>query len=101
MIVYSTDPITEDTPRLPEVGYRQWRWVLDVSWTSIEWRCEYRSEKDRTWRYASGYYCLNLTKHFRLGRGHNYYDGPHDSFSLGFLHYCWSGDWCQKCYDGE
>jgi hypothetical protein len=48
-------------------------------------------------------YLVSVTKHFHLGIDHVYYDGPHCSFSLGWVHFLWSGGirthWCEKCCD--
>ena len=33
-------------------------------------------------------------------RGHGYHNnGCHESFSLGFMHFCWANGWCQRCFD--
>lgn len=54
------------------------------------------------WRLVSIPFAANITPHFDIGEEHIYYDGPHCSFSLGYLHLCWEGDprtgWCEKCY---
>ena len=51
---------------------------------------------DESWYLGGRYYDISVTPHFSVGRRRDYYDGPHDSFSLGFLHVNWSADWCQK-----
>lgn len=102
MILFQTKHVLEASPpEFADLGHRQWRWVLEIKWRGVEWRQECRTESNKTWFPAGAYYCLNVSRHFKLGRSHAYYAGPHDAFSLGFLHYCWSGDWCQKCHDGE
>jgi hypothetical protein len=55
-----------------------------------------------------GRYWLRLgvafTSTFALGSQHTYYDGPHCSFSLGWLHISWEGHLltgdCAKCHGG-
>lgn len=44
------------------------------------------------------YYSLWLGGPFRFGQEHFWYDGPHCSWSFGFVHVGWSCDWhCKKC----
>ncbi len=76
------------------------RWVLDVSWNSISFEQQIKKNSDKLWMGCGRYYSLWFNKHWRWGRGHAYYDGPHDSFFIGFIHFAWSGDWCDKCYNG-
>lgn len=78
----------------------EWRWTFDVGLRFISFNHEYRVVGDDEWSLASMYYNVSFTNHFRLGRSHAYYDGPHDVFSLGFIHFNWSGDRCLKC-EGE
>ena len=44
---------------------------------------------------------FSITRWSHWGLSHIMYDGPHCSFSVGFLHFLWNGDWgtglCQKC----
>jgi hypothetical protein len=40
----------------------------------------------------------NVSNRFHLGSEHHYYDGPHCSFSLGWLHFAWFNDTCKKCW---
>jgi len=44
------------------------------------------------------YFTISITRFFKLGSSHDYYDGPNCGFSLGFLHLSWSYWWCDKCY---
>lgn len=103
MIVWKGDVRREKDPDIPHLGRRSWRWVIDVTWRCIELRQEVRFDDlpNPAWSCAGMYYSLGFTKSAAWGRQHVYYDGPHDSFSIGYLHACWSGDWCQKCYDGR
>lgn len=78
------------------------RWVFNISFLCIEIKREVHWKSENKWSSGGRYYALSLSKHFiSFGRSHAYYDGPHDAFSLGFLHYAWSGDWCDKCYGGN
>ena len=76
-------------------------WPERILWIfpafTIGFMHQYRSVESG-WRCGAGYYAFNMTAYWHWGRSHNYYDGPHDGFSLGYLHYTWSGDWCDKCY---
>ncbi len=76
---------------------RAYRWTLQVELGIVQISHQYKHEDK--WYDGGGYYAACLTKHFALGRDHAYYDGPHDLFSIGWLHFSWQGDWCQKCYD--
>ena len=66
---------------------RQVKWVDTLKWGGGAW------------------YGVLLGAPFLLGARHTYYDGPNCSFSLGWLHICWSGGistgWCNKCMPEE
>ena len=83
-----------------DVGISARRWIFEVSPTEIgfNFQCHWR---ETGWGYAGMYYVVSLTKYWHWGRHHAYYDGPRDGFSIGFIHFNWSGRWCQKCYDGD
>lgn len=102
---------SEDKETVGGCGRRAWRWafVADRMYKGRKnWGLTVGFEeevcfldKENEWYDAVRYYTINLTEHFSLGREHIYYDGPHDSFSVGWLHICWSGDWCDRCYEGR
>lgn len=79
----------------PSNNVKGFRWTVDVSPTCIGLFHQFRTQTG--WNEGGGYYAVCCTSHWELGRKHLYYDGPHDSFSLGFLHFTWQGDWCDKC----
>ena len=93
-----------------DAGLTGARWALTLSvWNlggklpfgigiGVEQQISFRGEK---FRPGGRYYSISLTRHWDWGRHHGYYDGPHDSFSLGFFHINWSGDWCDRCYEGD
>ena len=83
---------------LPAAG---WRWVLHTErGRGIGWSMQSWDRKAQEWHFLhTHYYLLTITPHWYWGRHHAYYDGPHDSFDLGFIHFCWSGRWCEKCVD--
>lgn len=91
----------EVTPAWEGASLRSWRWALEVHFTSIELFEEYSRDGGITWSLANRYYTLCITKRWAMGEYHLYYDGPHCSFSLGFLHYNWSGEWCTECMPNE
>src|SRR5512146_1328901 len=108
MILWRSKPTTESELKFPDLGYRSWRWVLIIERWDIElqqqwrhgWPWQRQTEDD--WRPCSDYYSINITKHFFLGMMHDYYDGPHHAFSLGFLHLNWTPrKWCKKCAGEE
>lgn len=82
-------------------GILKTRWVLDVGWFYVSLHYEVMFDT-LVWRASGGYYGVGFTlRYWSWGREHAYYDGPHDSFSLGPLHFSWSNKWCEKCYRGE
>lgn len=102
MIIFTWGESQEDKPEWKDLGRRAWRWVFEVTWTSIEARREVKFlDKENEWCPVCEYFNLNVTRYFRLGSEHMYYDGPHCSFSLGFLHFNWSYWWCKKCMPEE
>ena len=84
-----------------ELGVRQLRrWVLDMNPFGMEISFQIFHAGTRKWRGVNPYYSVCLTKHFRLGGRHDYYDGPNCGFSLGFLHFEWTPAHCDKCMKG-
>lgn len=82
------------------------RWVFEVDkygkTLGIGFSRQIKPKDGGDWyRCGTPYYELMIDWDWRVGRIHAYYDGPHDQFSLGFLHLCWSGEWCDKCANGE
>lgn len=60
---------------------------------------QYFSTENNKWNDThtnNVYLCINL-KRWYWGSEHYYYDGPHCSFSIGPVHFCWGPDWCAKC----
>lgn len=77
------------TPESLNVGIERERWTFDVSWLSVGFEREVFF-KGYGWVDGGGYYVVNLTGYFSLGLKSLWHDGTHNSFSLGFLHFCWS-----------
>jgi len=78
-----------------------WRWSAHIgmwkngAYISVDQECLLRG---REWsQQGMNYFSASITHHFMLGSEHLYYDGPHCSFSLGFLHLNWRYWWCKKC----
>jgi hypothetical protein len=112
MILWAGKVETESEPEYADMGRRSWRWVLETDvWRRDgrlfgagiallqRWRCE--RDGDEWGGIGCRYYDVSITRYFVLGEEHAYYDGPHCSFSLGWLHFNWSGDWCTKCMPPE
>lgn len=99
MILLTFPQTREFTPALPHIGLRSWRWVLDLTGLSLTLQRQVRYlEQGPKWHNTGGdYFNVCLTRYFRLGQSHDYYDGPHCSFSIGWLHFNWSYWWCEKC----
>ena len=82
------------------------RWVFHASvnkhYASIGFAPQHKDKSDGKWYMNhTPTYELNITRHFDFGFDHFWYDGPHCSFSVGPLHFCWGGNpWtgrCKKC----
>ena len=105
MIIWTgkeTEPHTEAPWRWVAM---RWRWVCEV-FPVFPFSIEFSKQHNRNggpWEDGSGeYFGLSVTKYFSLGPEHMYYDGPHCSFSIGWLHIFWSLGECKKCMpDGE
>lgn len=102
-----TGAIEEETEVVvSSMGRRAWRRTLDVGW--IGWTCfgvwrdtelRYETAPDpKAWREIGvGYRHAWIGRPWVWGESHDYYDGPHCGWSLGFLHFDWSLGWCLKC----
>ncbi len=54
--------------------------------------------RNHVWRTShSGGFEMSIHGHFSFGRYHQWYDGEHCMFSLGFLHFTWAKRGCKKC----
>lgn len=77
------------------------RWALELAAANsavyLSYQTELLSKETKEWRGVGSYFVASLSTRFRWGSDHGYYDGPHCSFSLGFLHFAWSHWWCKKC----
>jgi len=78
------------------LGYR---WIFEINYFCIGFAHQCQSTSDGKWNLAGSYYYIDINRFWRFGRTHAYYDGPHDGFSIGFIHFNWSGNWCDKCCD--
>lgn len=92
------DSETAISPGLEHLGLRAWRWVLEIGWIYVDLRHEVRFSTG-DWRPAVRYYRADLTPRFAWGRDHAYYDGPHCSLSVGWLHFSWSPQ--ARCWQCE
>lgn len=78
------------------------RWILDVGISYIEFARQHKWRDIGEWATSHVLrYGICLTKTFRMGSCHLYYDGPHCSFSFGFIDFYWAGGLitgrCKKC----
>lgn len=83
-----------------DIGRRSWRWCLEFDWASISLNQYVKFESEQDWNFLQvpvSYFYVALEKRFKFGSEHFYYDGPHCSFSLGFLRFYWRYWWCKKC----
>ena len=85
--------------KLPDyVCVDAYRWVLEIDSFCIGFMQQLRDKKDGHWMDRGRYYSIWLNHYWSFGRHHMYYDGPHDSLNLGFLHFCWQPEDCDKCF---
>lgn len=98
------------TKEMPEGGKHfhvlAWRKVfwfsLDLKSLFVGFHGEHLSDYDMKWHTGAGYHLFSIhLGRWEWGRTHDYYDGPHDSFSLGCFHVNWQGNWCEKCANGD
>jgi len=75
------------------------RWSFQIEWNHIGFVHQCQDRKTQEW-HDSGCtrYDMWLTKRFRIGSYHTYYDGPNCMFQLGWIQFCWSNDNCKKCW---
>jgi len=89
-----------DEDRKKGVTVDGWRWALhaDANKDGVAIGLHRGILHGNEWDDFGGeYFMVEATPRFAVGQSHNYYDGPHCSFSLGFVHICWSYWWCKKC----
>lgn len=96
MIVYASKPTKNTDARTP---FKSWRRALDVGWCYVTYGTQVRcvTNDGSTWRFVRGGWSLSVTRHFAIGREHDYYDGPLCSISFGFVHFMRDADDCPKC----
>lgn len=105
MILWKSQPEEPLGPEDP-CSSRQWRLELSAfnPWCIFHFGLSrYVTFKESQTEKIVASYEVNLTKHFLWGPDHFWYDGPHCSWSLGWLHFHWNG-WggdCDKCYGEE
>lgn len=86
-----------------EAPAKTFRWVLLIQDGGIGFSHEFsdlENEED-VWHPAPKHYMMYLRRKFSFKREHSFYNEPHDELSLGFLHFEWSGKWCEKCFSGQ
>ncbi len=79
------------------------RWAASFGWWPVAMvpgvflGVDQENRVDGAWGAHGCYFTLSITPAIRWGARHDYYDGPHCSFSVGPLHFSWSYWWCSKC----
>ncbi len=100
MILWTSRPRTEDVAEFPNIGRRSWRNTIQVTWRSISWEPEWMlvDQPEPKWSMTGqDYVILTLSKKFRLKQSHDYYDGPHCGYFIGWLIVAHSLRWCKRC----
>jgi hypothetical protein len=94
--IKSKQKVSEIAAKAGVVGYV---WTITMAWFNISLNFDaIRTSGDQSWIH---YYTFVVNNYWLWGQHHDYYDGPHCGFSLGFIHFSWSGDWCDKCMPPE
>lgn len=84
MILAIGDVEKEPTAQFPDMGIREWRWVLSAKWCSLMLDREMRSERSPEWFPSCAYFHVNFRPFFwRRGYWSAYYDGNHQAFFFG------------------
>ena len=99
MIVFSFKEEPETRENYPCLAFR---WTFQVGFWHVGFVHQAKSKESGKWNDShTRAYEIHLVKRFALGMEHFYYDGPHCSFCLGWLHFCWGGNLftgqCNKC----
>jgi hypothetical protein len=97
MILWTGRPTAETEPAWEGAPLRAWRWVFEVKPWSLGFVEQYRQDDGEFGRRMVRYGIVYVSGSFRFGMDHDYYDGPHCQFSIGWLHVAWAPDWCRKC----
>lgn len=85
-----------------EYPCKAFRWVIDASLTHFGIYSQFQCKSTDKWESShSTLYEICINGRWCWGSQHIYYDGPHCSFSIGFIHFNWGGspwtNWCKKC----
>lgn len=86
---HETEPARKGAP------LRSWRWCLEIGRFGI-YVAKQVKYPPHDWESFRPY-GLGIWGAWLWGIRHDYYDGPHCSAHLGFLHITWTPDWCCKC----
>jgi len=79
------------------------RWTFQVAKTGFGFAHQFKSRDTGEWRTShTSVYEICFTGQFGFGLCHMYYDGPHCSFQVGWIMFCWGGNpfkggSCKKC----
>jgi hypothetical protein len=78
------------------------RWTFQIGFWYIGFVHQSKSKFSGSWNDShTRIYEICIINKFKIGMHHYYYDGPHCSFSLGWLRFCWGGnpfsETCIKC----
>ena len=89
----------------PHVGRRAWRWTLEIAFSGL-WLHEevkfleglHKTDPGPSdWMLAARYFGIFFSREFLFEASHDYYDGPHCMWAIGWLRISWSWNWCKKC----
>lgn len=74
------------------------RWSFQIGFWHIGFVHQYQDRGSKKWSDSgSSRYDIWLTSYFRFRSDHVYYDGPHCSFTFGWIQFCWGNENCKKC----
>lgn len=84
-------------------NWRSKRWTFQVNKWSFGLVLQFKNKDNPKWRDShTAVFEVSFNLPLAFGSRHFYYAGPHCSFSLGFIHFIYGGNfftgYCEKCW---
>lgn len=100
---WGEQPETRDPALFPCDAFR---WALQLDRWMVAVVRQYRFRGQTAWHGSHArLWGVSVTRHWGWGAQHIYYDGAHCSWSVGPVHFLWSGGWrtawCDRCYEAR
>jgi hypothetical protein len=75
------------------------RWVVKTKFWNAAIIFQIKDQSTDKWISTRKSYEIWISKYFRLGSDHFWYDGANCGFSLGWIHFAWCNQSCKKCLE--